>query len=58
MKRIVMLITMMAILLIWCNGVLSDEIGYGEIEGGVYSNSYFNMSISVPDRWHVQCRVY
>ena len=54
MKRIFTIITMSFLLSIWCGSTFATEIGYGEIEDGIYKNDYFNMSIEVPKGWAVQ----
>jgi hypothetical protein len=54
MKQIFTIITMSFLLSIWCGSTFATEIGYGEIEGGVYKNDYFNMYIEVPKGWAVQ----
>ena len=35
---------------------IPENFDYGKIENGVYSNSYFNFEIPVPDKWVVQSK--
>lgn len=56
MKRIYSIITASFLILTWCGMASAVEIGYGEIENGIYKNEYFNMSIEVPKGWAVQSK--
>lgn len=58
MQKFFTLILLVSFFLVGCgekpeNKAL-DEISYGTIVDGVYSNEYFDMSIKVPENWIVQ----
>jgi len=53
MVKIFIIVISASLILLGCSQNPSEEIGYGLIEKGVYSNSYFNMSIDVPEAWVV-----
>jgi hypothetical protein len=42
---------------LWGCGLLSETednaIDFGEFEDGVYSNTFFNLAIAIPEDWHV-----
>ena len=54
MFRMFTFIFCVSLVLSGCGNEPSQEIGYGEIENGVYSNQYFNMSVSAPETWIIQ----
>ena len=56
MCKNIILVLGMCLILVGCNKTQEpeNEIGYGEFSEGVYTNSYFNMSIDVPENWAVQ----
>lgn len=53
LKEIVLIVSVM-LTVTGCNKAPEEEIEYGVIRDGVYSNSYFNMSIKVPRNWVVK----
>lgn len=61
MFRKILLIACAGFLLSACNKESStsspppaEEIGYGEIKEGIYSNAYFQLSIKLPGDWAIQ----
>jgi|GEM_PF-4224699 len=35
---------------------VEKEIGYGKLDGNVYTNAYFNLKVSVPEGWHISSK--
>lgn len=56
MKLLLRLPAMLLLCITLCSNTLAADIGYGRIADGVYSNTYFDMSIAVPDGWSVQSK--
>lgn len=56
MLKISSLIFITIFILTGCNKTPPEEIGYGVMKDGVYSNSYFNMSIQLPENWALQSK--
>jgi len=56
MSRMPLLTIAICSLISGCADSPSDEIGYGEIIDGNYSNSYFDMSIQFPKSWSMQSK--
>ena len=54
MYKILTLVIGVCLFLTGCDTKPVNEIGYGTIAKGIYTNEYFNMSIKVPDDWAVQ----
>ncbi len=56
-KRILLVFGFIFILLGCDQGIekeVKKEIGYGVIKDGQYQNSYFGMTVKVPEGWSVQ----
>lgn len=52
-------LALFSLLLVGCGDSKQDvinEIGYGELADGVYTNDYFGFAAVVPDDWHAQDR--
>ncbi|MCU7846157.1 MAG: hypothetical protein KZQ93_20160 [Candidatus Thiodiazotropha sp. (ex Monitilora ramsayi)] len=54
-KSFVIILTT-TLVLIGCAKQPEEEVGYGVLENGHYTNSYFNMSVQVPKTWFVQSK--
>ena len=54
MLKIILLAVTIGFISSGCDNKPTQEIDYGEINNGTYSNSYFNMSIHLPDTWAIQ----
>lgn len=54
-KVILTLVMVMAILfsVVGCSKLPAEEIDLGTMEGMIYSNEYFNMTLEVPESWSV-----
>lgn len=55
MKTIKLLILsiMLSLMLSGCGSKTKDAINFGEFNDGEYTNSYFNVQVSVPNHWFV-----
>jgi len=51
MKKIILAHLAIVIFLFGCSDKTIDQINYGTLKDGVYTNSYFNMKISSPKSW-------
>lgn len=55
MKFVKYLLLMVILLLfnLGCSKQSEKAIDFGKFEGGTYSNTFFNLNVSIPDSWHV-----
>jgi hypothetical protein len=51
MKKLIHLLFTLLILTIISCGQPTEEFDYGKLNGTLYSNSYFNIKIQIPENW-------
>ena len=56
MKQYSIFIICACLTLVGCGNTVKEEIGYGEIKNNIYSNQYFKLKITFPEKWVVQNR--
>jgi len=52
--RVNVLVAACMVFLVGCGKKASEEIDFGAVQGSVYRNNYFGMSVELPPKWSVQ----
>jgi len=54
MYKTLLVLLSLGVLVLGDNHVFAKDINYGQIQSGLYTNDYFNMSIQLPETWVIQ----